>query len=323
MQDMQTIPIANKSIYNVDKTQCAACELLSETYTTKRHYERVCIEDDFFEGSYAKTEAQGLRLDIVDMHIKRDLTMVGKVKNNEDHFTITCFYGGNMTWTAQDGNTFALGKNDLLISQSRPSGSSQMYAGQHIRCVELNIERKSPLLEHEIASSLDTYLGEVFMPFNVQTIVGDILDNCPRESLLGIYYQAKMLELYTLFASAVCEAQELYAKTILSLDWTKRLIRAKEIIDRNIAEAPSITELSRKVCLNEYKLKSGFKQLFGLPVHAYIIDKRLQKAMLLLKNGQYNVTEAAMHVGYSELGRFAGTFRKKFGINPSEIIKNN
>jgi AraC-like DNA-binding protein len=97
------------------------------------------------------------------------------------------------------------------------------------------------------------------------------------------------------------------------------LHKAGRIIDENITSPPTIGKLARLVCLNEYKLKRGFKELFGMPVHAYVIDKRLERARFLLESEKLKVAEAAQLVGYSESGRFAEKFRQKYGVNPSEI----
>lgn len=74
------------------------------------------------------------------------------------------------------------------------------------------------------------------------------------------------------------------------------------------------------VCINEYKLKTGFKELFGIPVHSYVIDKRMELARFLIKEKKVSVTEAVVHVGYSDASHFAEKFRRKYGVNPSEYI---
>jgi AraC-like DNA-binding protein len=100
------------------------------------------------------------------------------------------------------------------------------------------------------------------------------------------------------------------------------LYQAKRILDQNIATPPTLTRLARLVCLNEYKLKTGFKELYGMPVHAYVIDQRLETARILMEEQKLGVTEAVLAVGYSDASHFAAKFRKKYGVNPSEYSKN-
>lgn len=98
--------------------------------------------------------------------------------------------------------------------------------------------------------------------------------------------------------------------------------KAKEILDHNLAASVSLSELSKLVCLNEYKLKKGFKEMFGQSVHAYVIDQRLEKARLLFEEQGLSVSDAAFQVGYGNLSFFTLSFRKKFGVNPGDYLRH-
>jgi AraC-like DNA-binding protein len=76
------------------------------------------------------------------------------------------------------------------------------------------------------------------------------------------------------------------------------------------------------VYLSESKLTKGFKALFGRPVHTYVIDKRLETALLLLEKGGWNVSDVAGVVGYGNISHFAAAFKKKYGVNPGEFVKS-
>jgi AraC-like DNA-binding protein len=85
---------------------------------------------------------------------------------------------------------------------------------------------------------------------------------------------------------------------------------------------PSIIELSRRVGLNDFKLKIGFKAIYGTTVYGLLRDERLEKARLLLEMNSMNVGEVAYSVGYSNPSHFANAFKKKFGINPGELVRS-
>lgn len=55
----------------------------------------------------------------------------------------------------------------------------------------------------------------------------------------------------------------------------------------------TLIELSRLIGLNDYKLKKGFKEMFGTTVFGYLREKRLEKAFHLLQEGTMNVTECS------------------------------
>lgn len=101
----------------------------------------------------------------------------------------------------------------------------------------------------------------------------------------------------------------------------ERIHQARDVMLGRMENPPSLMELSRIVGLNDYKLKAGFKKVFGTTIFGYLREKRLEKAMLHLQNGQTSVGEAAVSVGYTNASYFAEAFRKQYGINPSELIR--
>ena len=63
------------------------------------------------------------------------------------------------------------------------------------------------------------------------------------------------------------------------------------------------------------------KALTGVSANEYIRKVKLQRAMELLKTGEYNVTEVAMMTGFNNIGYFRRSFKKEFDITPSEVLK--
>lgn len=98
-----------------------------------------------------------------------------------------------------------------------------------------------------------------------------------------------------------------------------RLHQAKEILLQDIENPPSLLELAHKVGLNDYKLKSGFRQVFGTTVFGYLHQQRMQQAHHLLQVNELNVTEVANLVGYTSLSAFSTAFKKFYGISPSHL----
>ncbi|AOY76525.1 helix-turn-helix transcriptional regulator [Clostridium formicaceticum] len=118
----------------------------------------------------------------------------------------------------------------------------------------------------------------------------------------------------------VLEHNNINKKVIIKSSDKHRIHLAEKIIINNIAEPISIKELSKKTGLNTYKLKVGFKELYGTTIFRYLKDVRLEKARdLLLNNDEMNVTEIANEVGYSNLSHFARAFRNKYGANPRDF----
>ncbi len=102
----------------------------------------------------------------------------------------------------------------------------------------------------------------------------------------------------------------------------EKVFLAKEIINDNMHQPPSLAELSRQIGLNIYKLKKYFKEIFGVPVYKYLQNERLNLAYHLLNtNNEISVKEVSWSVGYESVSSFSSAFQKKFGFRPGRVKK--
>lgn len=98
---------------------------------------------------------------------------------------------------------------------------------------------------------------------------------------------------------------------------------AKEILARRFKNPPTITELSKLIALNEFKLKYGFKKLFNTTPYQSTIEYKMNEAKIMLQSRDYNVDEVALELGYKQTHGFSNAFFKKFHIRPKEFMKRN
>jgi AraC-like DNA-binding protein len=84
---------------------------------------------------------------------------------------------------------------------------------------------------------------------------------------------------------------------------------------------PSIDMLSRTAMMSSTKLKTKFKQIYGMKLYEFYNRNRLEKAKEMLQTGKYSVKQVGLNIGFSNLSNFAKAFKKEFGILPKEILK--
>ncbi len=84
---------------------------------------------------------------------------------------------------------------------------------------------------------------------------------------------------------------------------------------------PSIDTLSRTAMMSSTKLKTRFKQIYGMKLYEFYNRSRLEQAREMLKTGNYSVKQVGINIGFSNLSNFAKAFRKEFGLLPKEILK--
>ena len=96
---------------------------------------------------------------------------------------------------------------------------------------------------------------------------------------------------------------------------------ARDIIRKNIRQHLAIPDIARQVGLNEFKLKAGFRELFGNGLYAYLQTERMEAALRLLDDPHHGMKEIAEKAGYKSVNSFTKAFRKKFGTTPGEYRK--
>ena len=98
------------------------------------------------------------------------------------------------------------------------------------------------------------------------------------------------------------------------------IIQTRHFIDRNFDKDLNLDFLSHTQFTSKYHLQRLFKRYYGLTPRQYLIDKRIEKAKEILKNGM-NVTETCFAVGFQSLGSFSKLFKTKTGKSPSVFQK--
>ncbi len=99
--------------------------------------------------------------------------------------------------------------------------------------------------------------------------------------------------------------------------------RVLAYIDEHFTREIGLTEIARVAHLSEYHFARLFKQTVGVPVYQYVLHKRMECGKELLLSGKYNVTQAALHTGFSDTSHFSRHFKRHFGVTPRELTKNS
>jgi transcriptional regulator GlxA family with amidase domain len=97
----------------------------------------------------------------------------------------------------------------------------------------------------------------------------------------------------------------------------RRLLRAKDRMDAASQEAWPITRLARVSGVSATHFAHAFRAAFGLPPHRYLLTRRIERALALLRDTALPVTEIAFQTGWESLGSFGRTFRDVTGLSPS------
>ena len=97
----------------------------------------------------------------------------------------------------------------------------------------------------------------------------------------------------------------------------RRLLRARDAMDRAYAEPLDVPTLARIAHVSEAHFIRTFRATFGETPNRYLQRRRVERAMFLLRSTDLSVTDVCMAVGFSSLGTFSRVFRDVVGEPPS------
>jgi AraC-like DNA-binding protein len=100
-------------------------------------------------------------------------------------------------------------------------------------------------------------------------------------------------------------------------DRNRRMLRARDTMDRAFAEPLDVPALARVACVSPAHFSRQFRATFGETPHRYLQRRRVERAMELLRETQRPVSEICLDVGFTSLGTFSRTFRDIVGESPS------
>jgi AraC-like DNA-binding protein len=95
------------------------------------------------------------------------------------------------------------------------------------------------------------------------------------------------------------------------------LRRVRDRIDRDFAEPLNVEALARGVHMSAGHLSRQFRLAYGESPYSYLMTRRIERAMALLRRGHLSVTEVCFAVGCSSLGTFSTRFTELVGVPPS------
>ncbi len=96
-----------------------------------------------------------------------------------------------------------------------------------------------------------------------------------------------------------------------------RLRRVRDRIDREYAQPLDVEALARDAHMSAGHLSREFRRAYGESPYAYLMTRRVERAMALFRRGDLSVTEVCFAVGFSSLGTFSTRFTELVGVPPS------
>ena len=154
----------------------------------------------------------------------------------------------------------------------------------------------------------DAYVGKPFDPFYLKAAIANLLENRRR--------MQQMVQNFTSGNLSKGKARE----AMLNEQDRQFLENLHALLDRHLDDEDfGIASLAKEMNMSYSSLYARIKSLTGQTPQNFLITYRMNTAMQLLQTGKYTVSEVCYKVGASSLANFSRSFKRQFGVPPSEV----
>jgi AraC family transcriptional regulator len=148
-----------------------------------------------------------------------------------------------------------------------------------------------------------------------QQIISTLRQPPVYASAQPLWYQCKALELAVTFLFQPPEEKQFFCTRQQRLA-QERVDQVIFLLKQDLAKPPPLEELGRKIGCSHFYLSRIFSAQTGQTITQYLRRLRMEKAAELLRSREFNVTEAALEVGYASPSHFSQAFHEAFGCCP-------
>ncbi len=244
-----------------------------------------------------------------------------------------------------NGQKYPIESGRYLLSNNIQEGSVEINSPKQVKGICVNIVPE--ILIEVIAAQCrpdtpcsDLQIGHYFTSSlfldnqydATQTHLGRTLSDMSHIMLHNRDWQKRGLNIelfYTLTEKVIADQIPVFKQlqTIPSLkfdtkkDLLRRISKGKECIDTFFLKPLTIEQISKEAAMSEYHFFRLFKTIYGISPHQYILKKRLEYGLHILKQDKTAVSIAAYECGFSDIHAFSKAFKKYFGYTPSALLK--
>lgn len=276
----------------------------------------------------------------VDMSFIKTRTVFQFVPKDEDHGvsepTISCqtAISGHANGTMPGGQNFVLNKEwGLLTDYAEGYAEFLINPGEPLRSIGGILSKKQfhHLFNDEVyRKNVEEIIGNIGITksYRITPAMRMLARNAINIPLHGplkrMYLEGTSLQLFALILD-----QTLEHPFVADQSSSRMLAQKKAISDiadhlfKDLANPPSLIELSEVSGLSIYKINSGFKKYFGGTAFEILTRKRLEAARTIIEEDpKFSLKQLSQNLGYDHLSNFVAAFKREFGVTPGQYLKS-
>ena len=230
---------------------------------------------------------------------------------NRPELTMTCIPAG----LPMSANIAAGARQQGIVAVFRASSFAARFG--------LLNEDLPPELQAAIAG--EVHMGRLAsFPIDqrIAALVADTLDSRLHGELRTVQLGGRIAELVAYALEAMLHQHEARTTTLPRRRDLDLAHAARTRLDKDYRRPPGFADLAREIGTSQNKLKSVFKQAFGLTMADYCLERRMREAQQLLMEATLTIAQVAERVGYEHQSSFAAAFSGHVGMSPREYRKH-
>lgn len=240
-------------------------------------------------------------------------------ESSENHIGfLFCLQGAIDCFSLDQKKLLVINKDNQHISVGKLNKIVFQIAGE-VKYIFIQLTKPYffKITNREFDLNLPSFNETIISP-EIALILNSLINHRYEGRIKRLFLESKIFELIIQYIDTK------KTNSIISLkpDDVNKILLAKRIVEENLQSPNSLIELSRKVGINDYKLKKGFKEITGNTVFGYIYKLRMFRAHYLLSVEKKTVSEVSYLVGYKNAQHFITAFKKQFNILPGSLKGN-
>lgn len=156
----------------------------------------------------------------------------------------------------------------------------------------------------------------------IMDVVSDLAHFRQQDVMMKrLYIRSRVMELLRLAVENIAAEASLHQEVPASE--MKAMNDVREYLLANLNNPGSLSDIALHTGINEFKLKNGFRKMFGKSVIAFVLEERLIRAKAMITNTNVPIKVIATRSGYRNISNFTTAFRKHFGYPPGKLKRGN
>lgn len=270
------------------------------------------------------TTIHGCRIMNVVNIVNEETIMRSRRKN--DSLTLHIMLQGNITWFAPFKGKIPLrpGEYNLLRMNTGPHdlllqpGVNEFIQLDIPPSLLQDLLPASPLVQSMLARNITCQSPVAARPIEQKfhMLIHEIRHTHVTDGIQQLRLYAQITELIT---AAIANLQQPLEKTKKDNSGHQLVDIIREYLNRNLHKQLTIAHLAGLYYISESKLKQLFRKHMDMPVHKYLQEQRMQKALQLLLHTGNKINAIAVEVGYNNVSSFIREFKKHYACSPSQV----